>query len=583
MLGNEPRPKEMYEHGLEQRLLASENKRPPMEHIGFASLTKLSEPNLKKEEKKPVVVHDILSYNKRKKWAASRISKEQILRQENSSENAFRGVDEVSHPGALESKEVLQQSKTADTAKEERKMLVDEAENSQKKKRISCRDIADILLATDDWRKEDRLLLHYEKDKGFWRVIPKSNENYELRCCFDGELADEINKNTLSEIYEWLLVDAPLFPAALSANSTDYINLLDVAIDWRDGYTTVHKRKKLYFRYYLNISSDDIKNARNGSFKSFLRTVYPDEKETKREFMKFTGLALSGFRAEKTAVIIHGPSSTGKSVFLGLLEKLMGEELTASVSFSQIAQDFAITQLLGKSLSISGEISGTSNKRLDVFKSVTGRDKLTMSFKGKDHFQSRFYCMLVFASNVFPQIADVRELNIFLQRVQIFPFDNVIPRSEWIPNLEEVLYEDRGAILEFAMKGLREWEADGCQFIESKEMREKKMEFKRESNSFALFLEEYAYPNPMSRATHREINQRYQEFCLQEGLVPLNGNVWPIVLKESWSVKSVIIETRDPNTKEVSRSRGYQGIELSNTPYDYYASSQIFGADAQNS
>lgn len=567
MISSEPKPNKMHEQDAERGLLASEGKRPPMEHAGFASVGHSEEPDLKKEAEGCMQKRESYISKNRTPKSALDGCKRIIERRKNVLDSDLYGSKPKQPANVVVGSIPPQQE--------------DEQEKTQRKKRLSCRDIADLLLATDDWRKEDRLLLHYEKDKGFWRVLPKSNENFELRCCCDREYADEINKNSLSEVFEWLLTDAPDFPTASNAKSTKYINLKDVAIDWRDGCTTVHNRKNLYFRYYLNISSDDLENARNGSFEKFLKAVYPEDKQTEHEFKKFVGLALSGFRGEKTAAILHGPSNTGKSLVLNLLKKLMGKELTASVSFSQITEDFVITQLLGKSLSVSGEISGTNNKRLDVFKSITGRDTLTMSFKSKDHFQSCFYCMLVFASNVFPQIADVRELEIFLQRVQIFPFDNVVPRSEWIPNLEDVLYEDRGAILEFAMEGLRAWEADGRQFIESKAMLGKKKEFKRESNNFAIFLEEYACPNPMSRVTHREINKRYQEFCIQEGLVPLAGNVWPVILKETWPVKSVTIDGYDPSTNESSRNRGYQGIELRSTPYDSNVASQIFGPDKE--
>lgn len=438
------------------------------------------------------------------------------------------------------------------------KSTLDEEMSSHNAKKLSYHEIAECLLLSGNWKTENGMLLYYVKEKGFWKLIPKNNENRELRGCISKEYVCEINKNSLAEIYEWLVLEAT--PFVENPRSKEYLNLQDGAVLWSDGCTIEKDRKGLGFRYYLNASTEDLNATSTGRFKEYIESLFPYDKKTLREFKKCLGIILSGYRNLKLSFIFHGPSNTGKTVMLNLLGKMFGPENVSYLSFSQLSKEFALTQLLGKAVNITGEISGTNNNRLDVFKSITGRDSVTMCFKNKDHIHSSLHCLLLFASNVFPQIADSRELQIFLKRVVIFPFDNVVERKHWIEDFEDVLYEDRGFILKTAMEGLRKLEKDRFEVIESKAMLSKKKDFQGEFDSFSLFLEECLEKSPKSKISSKEIAQYYSKYCSEQGLIEQASNVWPVILKQSFPVKSVIIEKTDPLSLKRTRNRGYVGI-----------------------
>ncbi len=448
--------------------------------------------------------------------------------------------------------------------KESLKAIDDESEKQEKtNKRLSNSDLAECLLSSGDWLvDEGEVLMHYESDKGYWRALAKTNDNRELRGAVPKEYAPEINKNTLGELYEWLVIYAnPFVP---NPKAKHYINLMDVAIDWRDESCVVD-RKELHFRTYLRVKSSDLHKESTGSFKKYLKSVFGEDKATRREFKKFIGIVLSEIRDQKQAFIMHGPSNTGKSVLLNLLRKLLGEGLTSSISFSQFSNEFAVARLTGKVLNVSGEVTGTNNKRLDLFKSVTGNDCLTTAFKNQDHYDLHPHCLFVFAANVYPQIADPREVEFFLRRIVFYPFENVVQRQEWIPDLELRLYEDCGAILKVAMDGLRAWEADSCQIKESPAMLERKKDFRREFDSFNMFAEQYISFDSSTKVASHEVASHYKYFCAQNNLVPLADNVWPVLLKQKFSCKEVTLVEYDEVTGQQKRRRGYAGIKLLKT------------------
>lgn len=234
--------------------------------------------------------------------------------------------------------------------------------------------------------------------------------------------------------------------------------------------------------------------------------------------------------------------------------------MCASLSFAQMSSEFAITQLLGKRLNLSGEVSGASNKRLDIFKSLTGNDTLTACFKGKDHFQFKNECLMVFACNSFPPIQAIEEFDSFLARIIIFPFTNVKPRDQWIDSLEDLLLGDVGEIIKDAMRGLQEMEEDGFAFKESSAMRLAKEEFIGQYNSFALFAQRFIETDAESVVTSDEIQRRYRKFCQDEDYLALEYTVWSKYLKNEYSCISTTKVVSDGLNKH--RARAYRGICL---------------------
>ncbi len=261
-----------------------------------------------------------------------------------------------------------------------------------------------------------------------------------------------------------------------------------------------------------------------------------------------------------TLFFLYGLPNSGKTVVLNLLKRILGREWCSSLSFSQMSNEFAITQLLGKRLNLSGEVSGASNKRLDIFKSLTGNDTITACFKGKDHFQFRNESILVFACNSFPEISSLEEFDSFLTRIIIFPFFNVKPQNEWIDNLDEVLLDDACTIISEAIRGLHELEEDGNCFKESRAMKECKQDFIGQYNSFALFADEFIVQSLKSKITSDDIRKNYFTFCEERGYVALPDNVWSQYLKQKFVCAAKTLEVLENGQK--FRRRGYQGIKL---------------------
>ena len=385
--------------------------------------------------------------------------------------------------------------------------------------------------------------------------MPESEANRKLRSIMPDNFAKCVSKGVLAEVYEWLRVRAKRAEKK-AGEHRHLLNFQDCAIDWRTG-EVIFDRKKLFFRYALKVRYRDLPSNSTGAYRRFLDDVFGNDEKTKSEFRKFMGLCLCDIRSLKLCFFLFGPSNTGKSVALNLLKRIVGNEWCSSLSFAQMGNEFALTQLVGKRLNLSGEVSGAPNKRLDIFKSLTGNDRITASYKGKDHFQFANDALLVFACNDFPAVQTVTEFDSFLSRIVIFPFANAKPRDAWIENLESVLMEDVGAIVTDTIEGLKELDKAGFQIKETDAMRAAKREFTGLYNSFALFAEDHLERDVDSVLTSEEIRNRYYEYCRAEDYVPLSDNVWTILLTREFGCKKTTVRVDE------TRIRAYKGVRWS--------------------
>lgn len=476
-----------------------------------------------------------------------------------------QGIDEVpqdvmNDPASAKAEEMATKDLAAAKAEETKpsSMSITEDIGSKAASPNRYHEMAKRLCEEYHFIKLDGQLYLYSEQEGFWKIIKESEANREIRNIIPDDMRGRVNKTSLYEVYEWIRIFADEVTDDAQKRRR-YINFADWAYDWKNG-NPKEKRKKLMFRYAIQLSLDDLASKSNGAYAKFIKDVFGDDQETIREFRKFVGLCLSDIRNLKFCFFLYGPSNSGKTVMLNLLKRIVGEEWCSSLSFAQMSNEFAITQLLGKRLNLSGEVSGASNKRLDIFKSLTGNDTITASFKGKDHFQFKNESLLVFACNSFPMVSSLEEFDSFLSRIIIFPFFNVKPREEWIDNLEDLLLDDAYAIVEDAIKGLKDLECDGFSFKESRLMKECKQDFLSQYNSFALFADEFIIQNPDGKITSDQIRGRYYTFCKERGYMVLPDNVWSQYLKQKFVCEAKMLEVLENGEKR--RKRGYQGIEL---------------------
>lgn len=121
---------------------------------------------------------------------------------------------------------------------------------------------------------------------------------------------------------------------------------------------------ELFFRFYIDANIPPEKGweqekIEKSVYEKYLKSTFSGKYSYLMEdFEELLGLIFSSQRTLKMASIFYGKSNTGKTVALNMIANLIAHEFVSYVSFSQFSEEFAVANLAGKAVNISGEISG---------------------------------------------------------------------------------------------------------------------------------------------------------------------------------------------------------------------------------
>lgn len=145
--------------------------------------------------------------------------------------------------------------------------------------------------------------------------------------------------------------------------------------------------------------------------------------EHKEELYEVIAFCLAPSYFIQRLICLIGAGSNGKSTYLNILRKFIGNQNITSVSLDDLMKSrFAGAKLFRKSVCLIGETNFNTLQRTDFLKKLTGGDMVPGEFKNKNPFDFINYAKLVMASNSLPMTAD--KTDGFYRRWKIidFPF-----------------------------------------------------------------------------------------------------------------------------------------------------------------
>lgn len=165
----------------------------------------------------------------------------------------------------------------------------------------------------------------------------------------------------------------------------------------------------------------------------FLEQLWPDDQEAVDALQEWAGYVLSGDTSRQKMLWLIGPSRAGKGVITSLLTQLVGAENVCTPGLHDLASDFGLSSLLGKSLAIVGD--GRLSNRTDAVQvtarllQIVGEDGIDVNRKGKAIIENaRLNCRVVIAANALPALVDQAEA--ILNRSLILRFTKTFAGKE---------------------------------------------------------------------------------------------------------------------------------------------------------
>lgn len=170
--------------------------------------------------------------------------------------------------------------------------------------------------------------------------------------------------------------------------------------------------------------------------KKFLSEVVP-EKDCD-VLLEFAGYSLIPDTRFQKALFIQGEGSNGKSVFLNLLTRFIGDSNASGESLQTLENDrFASSTLEGKLLNVFPDLPSTTLYQNSMFKALVGGDLIRGEKKYRPGYIFQNYARLLYSANKLPIVKD--ESFAFFRRMLLVTFPTQFAGKEADPYLLDKL------------------------------------------------------------------------------------------------------------------------------------------------
>lgn len=355
----------------------------------------------------------------------------------------------------------------------------------------------------------------------FWADIDK--ETFQK---FLGEAAEQMGVAKFSarfyqfreQLFKQFLATAYL-PTPGNKKDTVLINLQNGTFEISTQETKLRPFDRADFITY-QLPFEYNPQAKAPLFETYLNKVLPD-KERQKVLAEFLGFVFikhgSNSLKEEKALILYGTGANGKSVFFEIVNALLGTENIGSYSLQSLTNDngYFRAKLANKLVNYASEING--KLEASIFKQLVSGEPVEARLPYGQPFMLRHYAKLIFNCNELPK--DVEHTTAYFRRFLIIPFEVTIPEKDQDKKLHT-------KIIEGELSGVFNWVLDGLKrlmaqkrFSDCEAAQRAVDQYKIESNSIKLFLDEYGYQtSPTQYRLIKDLYPEYKTYCTEDGM-----------------------------------------------------------------
>jgi putative DNA primase/helicase len=285
-------------------------------------------------------------------------------------------------------------------------------------------------------------------------------------------------------------------------------------VDLRTGELKQASRNNWLYRSTL--VRYDIK-AKCPLWLQFLSEIFKDERELIDFIHRAIGYTLTGLTIEQVLFILFGVGANGKSVFLGILEKLLGEYSVTTPSstfkdqshYDGIPNDLA--RMAGARFVKAIELKESTRVNEERIKALTGGDRITARFLHNEFFEFTPICKFWIAVNHKPIIRGTDEA--IWRRIRLIPFEISFPADKQDKKLLEKLLNELPGILAWGVQGCLEWQKRGLEPVAK--VRDATDQYRSESDQISNFLEEKTVKTLTGEVKASDLFNAYKNWCSQ--------------------------------------------------------------------
>lgn len=250
-----------------------------------------------------------------------------------------------------------------------------------------------------------------------------------------------------------------------------------------------------------------------------------------------------------------GGGSNGKSCYLNLLKKCIGQDNCCSVELERLVKTFGTANLYKKLVCLMGETNFDKIDKTGKIKSLSGNDLMDFEFKGKNIFSDTNYAKLIIATNSLPTSSD--KTRGFYRRWVVIPFEKTFSEKKDI--LASIPEQEYSNLCKKCLRLLRKITQERC-FTGEVSVEEKQKEYEKHSNPMLHFIKENCKIDPNAQVPSFEFYDRLCTYLQQRGKrVMSKKEVTLLMDEEGFEVKTIWVDNDKGETKQWKH---YIGIDF---------------------
>lgn len=273
-------------------------------------------------------------------------------------------------------------------------------------------------------------------------------------------------------------------------------------------------RQDDFLKYQLPFKYD--KDAKCHMFQKFLDEVLPD-KDCQAVLSEYLGYIFTkGMKLEKV-LMLYGDGSNGKGVVFEVIQALLGRDNMTNFSLHDLtkSESYERASLGNVLLNYATEVNPGAVEA-SIFKTLASSEPITVRQIYGKPFTLYEYAKLLFNCNKLPVAAE--QTHAFFRRFLIIPFNKTIPDEEQdIELAKKIIATELPGIFNWVLDGLRRLLTQK-HFTFSQVIKEQVELYKKESDSVAMFLEDYGYSTSNENYyTLKVMYDEYKSFSIDYG------------------------------------------------------------------
>ena len=284
----------------------------------------------------------------------------------------------------------------------------------------------------------------------YWQKIPSYDLKVFLKECLCSLLDDDIKGSKRKDVEE-LVKQFPYTTMSLNVQpAKNKINFLNGTLDLVGRNFNPQHNPNDFLRYVLPYDFND--QATCSTFMTYLNRVVPYI-EVQDVLAEYIAWLFTDIKLEKV-LFLYGKGCNGKSVFIDIVEALVGKDNVCHESITDMCGDNGgnhRSNIVGKLLNTCSDVAPNALNG-DLFKRLASGEPISTKILYQDVTSTSDYARMLFSLNELPRTNDLT--NGYFRRLLIVPFKVQIPKSEINPNLaKEIIANELPGIMNWVLKG----------------------------------------------------------------------------------------------------------------------------------